>query len=150
VTSGRATFTVAGEELDAPAGSLVFVRNPETKRKAVAREVGTTIVTIGAKPGDAFEVMSWETTAEMWPLYESGDYEGAAAILRESLQAKPDPGVYYNLACMEALLGHPDEAVEHLRRAIDEPRFRELAASDSDLESIRDDPRLAELLSPKS
>jgi tetratricopeptide (TPR) repeat protein len=146
VSAGRATFTVGGQELDAPAGSLVFVRDPKTTRKAVAREAGTTILAVGAKPGEAFEVMGWESNAEMWPLYEAGDYEGAAAVLRAALEQQPDPGLYYNLACMEALLGEKDDAIEHLREAAGIPRFQELAASDSDLDSLRDDPRFASLL----
>jgi tetratricopeptide (TPR) repeat protein len=146
VTAGSATFTLADEDVDAPQGTLVFVQDPKTKRKAVAREAGTTILAIGAKPGEAFEVMSWEETAEMWPLYEAGDYEGAAAILRAALERDESPGMYYNLACMEALLGHPDEAVEHLGRALKEPRFREVAETDTDLDSLRDDPRFAALM----
>jgi len=146
VSSGRATFTVEGEEVDAPAGTVVFVRDPQTKRKAVAREPGTTILTVGAKPGEAFEVMNWESVAEMWPLYEAGDYEGAAAVLREALAREPEPAIYYNLACMEALLGQTEEAIEHLGHAAEEPRFREAAATDSDLDSIRNDPRFASLL----
>ena len=45
-----------------------------------------------------------------------------------------------DLACMEALLGHPENAIEHLRPALEEPRFKEAASTDSDLDSIRDDP----------
>ena len=146
VISGRVIFTVGGEEIDGPAGTLVFVRDPDTRRKAVAQEAGATILTIGAKPGEAFEVSSWEATAEMWPLYEAGDYEAAAALLRDALEREPDPGLYYNLACMEALLGRSDNAIELLGHVAEQPRFRELAATDSDLDSLRDDPRFTSLL----
>jgi quercetin dioxygenase-like cupin family protein len=149
VLSGRATFTVGEEEIDAPTGTVVFV-DPSTKRKAVARDPGTTILSVGAKPGEAFAVQTWEANAEMWPLYEAGDYEGAAALLRKALEEGPDPGLSYNLACMEARLGHSDAAIEQLRQVVDEPRFRELAPNDPDLESIRDDPRFTELLTPRS
>src|SRR5262245_31663731 len=44
VSAGHATFTLGGEEVDAPAGTLVFVGDPQTKRKAVAQEAGTTIL----------------------------------------------------------------------------------------------------------
>lgn len=147
VASGHATFTLDDEEVDGPAGTLVFLGDPRTKRKAVAKEPGTTILAIGAKPGEAYEVMSWEATAEMWPLYEAGDYEAASAILRSALESDPDDaGIHYNLACMEALMGRPDEAFEHLQHVANDPRFRETAASDSDLDSLRDDPRFATLL----
>jgi len=38
VLSGRATFTVDGERVDAPAGSILFVKDPATRRAAVADE----------------------------------------------------------------------------------------------------------------
>ncbi len=60
VASGHATFTVAGDEIDAPAGTLVFVRDPAVTRSAVAREAGTAVVAIGAQPGTAFEPSDWE------------------------------------------------------------------------------------------
>jgi tetratricopeptide (TPR) repeat protein len=150
VSAGHATFTVDGNEIDAPVGTALFVRDPQAKRKAVAREPGTTILTVGAKVGAPFEVSSWEATAEMWPLYEAGDYEGAAAVLRKALDHEPDAGLYYNLACVEALLGQTDQAIEHLSHVVDEPRFRETAMNDSDLDSLRDDPRFVELLSPRT
>ena len=146
VTKGHATFTVGGEEVDAPAGTFVFVSDPETMRKAVAKDEGTTILAIGAKAGEAYEVRAWEANAEMWPLYEAGDYEGAAAILHAALEREPDPGVYYNLACVEALQGHTEEAFAALEHVRGEPRFRELAANDTDLDSLRDDPRFTSLL----
>ena len=151
VASGHATFTLDGEEVDGPSGTLVFLGDTGTKRKAVAKEPGTTILAVGAKPGEAYEVMGWEANAEMFPLYEAGDYEGAAAVLRTALERDPDdPGLYFNLACMEALQGHADEALGALEHVRTEERFRELAASDSDLDSLRDDPRFAELLNPRS
>jgi tetratricopeptide (TPR) repeat protein len=145
VSSGHATFTLDGEEIDTPAGTLVFVE-PPTKRKAVAVEAGTTVMSIGAKAGEAFEVSAWEANAEMYPLYEAGDYEGAAAIIRAALERSPEPSMYYNLACMEALQGHTEEAFAALEPIKDEPRFKEMAADDSDFDSLRDDPRFATLL----
>src|SRR4051794_7294055 len=41
VLRGRAAFTVDGEEVDAPVGTLVFVRDPAAVRSAVAVEAGT-------------------------------------------------------------------------------------------------------------
>jgi len=60
VTSGRAAFTIAGEELDAAAGTLVFVPDPNTRRAAVAKEPGTAVIAFGATPGVAFTVSPWE------------------------------------------------------------------------------------------
>ena len=53
VLAGRATFTVAGEELDAPAGTLVFVRDPATRRAATAAEPDTTVLVVGGTVGKA-------------------------------------------------------------------------------------------------
>jgi hypothetical protein len=63
VLRGHATFTVDGVELDAPAGTLVVVRDPALVRSAVAREAGTAIVGIGAPPGRAFAPAPWEARA---------------------------------------------------------------------------------------
>src|SRR4051812_29940771 len=60
VVAGRATFSVAGEEVDAPAGTLVFVPDPEATRGAVAAEAGTTVLAAGGRPGDAYRPRSWE------------------------------------------------------------------------------------------
>ncbi len=60
VMSGHAVFTVDGETLDAPAGTLVFVRDPALIRSAVATVNGTSILAIGARAGAPFEVSRWE------------------------------------------------------------------------------------------
>lgn len=60
VVDGHATFTVGGEELDAPSGTVVFVKDPSVVRHAVARSAGTTILAIGATPGQVFTPSPWE------------------------------------------------------------------------------------------
>lgn len=60
VLEGHAAFTVDGEEIDAPRGTLVFVRDPALVRTAVGREPGTTVLAVGAAPGEVFEVSPWE------------------------------------------------------------------------------------------
>lgn len=60
VVDGHASFTVGGTELDAPRGTLVFVKDPAVVRHAIAREPGTTILAIGATPGKAFTPSPWE------------------------------------------------------------------------------------------
>jgi tetratricopeptide (TPR) repeat protein len=143
VIAGGAEFTVGGESTAAPRGTFVFVRDPQLRRKAVAKEPGTMILAVGAKPGEAFTPSQWEASAEVLPYFASGDYEKAKAILAESHRDDPtNAGVAYNLACAEARLGEADAAIEHLRLAVDlQPNFAELAMGDEDLASIRDDPR---------
>jgi quercetin dioxygenase-like cupin family protein len=60
VARGRARFSIDGEELDAPAGTFVYVPEPATLRSARAVEDGTSVIYLGAKPGEAFEISPWE------------------------------------------------------------------------------------------
>jgi hypothetical protein len=148
VLSGRATFTVDGEEVDAPAGTIVFVGDPGTRRAALAREDGTTVLVVGAPAGEAYTVGRWEPMAGFFDFYTRGDYEGGIAFLEDCLRRDPGyPGVLYNLACCESLAGRAAAAVEHLREALEaEPGLRESARDDEDFAPLRDDPRFEELL----
>ena len=142
VVSGHAVFTVDGEEVDAPAGTLVFLDDPAQKRHAIAREAGTTVLAIGGVPG-THEVSAWELFFPALPLLRIGDHEGAKAVIREGLEEKPGhPSLLYHLACAEALAGERDAALEHLNAAVAvAERFAGYAQNDEDLVSIRDDPR---------
>jgi hypothetical protein len=60
VASGHARFLVAGEEVGAPAGTFVFVPDPETVRGARALEDGTTVLAVGGEPGAPYTVSPWE------------------------------------------------------------------------------------------
>ncbi len=60
VAQGAARFEVAGETIEAPAGTLVFVRDPATARGAWAREAGTVLLVVGARPGTPYVVSDWE------------------------------------------------------------------------------------------
>jgi hypothetical protein len=59
VARGQATFTVGGEDVDAPEGTFVYVPDPDAVRSAVAR-AGTTVLCFGGAPGEAFSVSEWE------------------------------------------------------------------------------------------
>lgn len=142
VLGGHAVFTVDGVEVDAPAGTFVYLDDPVQRRKAVAREPRTTVLAIGGKPG-AHEISAWEHYFPALPHIREGDYAKARATIEEGLRAKPDePSLLYNLACVEALDGARDEALEHLRTAVVlRPELRQNAREDEDLAAIRDDPR---------
>jgi tetratricopeptide (TPR) repeat protein len=145
VVDGHATFSVGGDEIDAPAGTIVFVRDPAVQRGARAKEGGATILTVGAKPGEAFRISPWEVNAEIFPLFDRGEYAEVKRRLEPVVEANPQSaGSVYNLACAEAMLGERDAALEHLARAVElHPPFAESAREDDDLASIRDDPRFA-------
>jgi hypothetical protein len=142
VLGGHARFTVSGEEVDAPAGTLVFVRDPAARRSAVAAEPDTTVLVVGATAGQAFEPSPWEAWLEALPLYTATEYEGAANVMGRALERHPDnPNILYNLACCEALAGHRDDALGHLVRAAElEPRVPGWARDDADLDSLRGAP----------
>ena len=142
VTSGRAKFTVGGEDVDAPAGTLVFIRDPATRRGALAEEPSTTVLVVGGKRGDAYQVSPWEEFAAAWPHYQAKDYAKAIEIFQQGLEKYPDNASgLYNLACCESLAGERESALQHLRRAIErDEKFREYAKTDTDFDAIRDDP----------
>lgn len=139
VVEGSATFTIADETIDAPAGTLVFVRDPALRRGAVAQDPRTTILAVGAKPGEAFTPSAWEENAEIIPLFERGEYREAKERLEQALRRHPGAGgLLYNLACAESRLGEIDAAREHLSSAVEvHAGFAELAESDPDLEALR-------------
>jgi quercetin dioxygenase-like cupin family protein len=147
VFQGRATFELDGERVDAPAGTLVFAE-PGVKRTAFAEEDGTTVVVVGGKPGKAYEILGFEAWAPFNPLCEAGDYAEAADQARGAIEAQPEAaGAFFCLACCEALAGRADDAARHLRHALEQSeRLRGLARRNSDLDSIRDRPEIAELL----
>ena len=147
VTQGRAVFELDGERRDAPAGTFVFVE-PDVKRTAFAEEPGTTIVAVGGVPGKAYEVSGWEVWAPFRQLYEAGEYAAVADRARELTDSQPQYAVpLYNLACCESLAGRTDDALEHLRQAIElMDGMRSYARSDSDLDPIREEPAFKELV----
>jgi hypothetical protein len=142
VVAGHARFEVAGEEVDAPTGTLVFVRDPAARRSAVAVTPDTTVLVVGATAGQAFEPSPWEAWLEALPLYTARDFVGAADVMGRALERHPDnPNILYNLACCEALAGRRDEALTHLVRAGElEPRVPGWARDDADLDFLRDAP----------
>jgi tetratricopeptide (TPR) repeat protein len=147
VLQGRARFELDGEEVDAPAGTLVFAR-PGAKRTAFAEEPRTTVLALGGTPGKAYEPDGWEIWAPLNPLYQSGKYDEAADRGRELVEAHPEySNLVYNVACCESLAGRTDDAIEHLRLAIDRNQgLRKLVAEDSDLDAIRNEPAFKELV----
>jgi tetratricopeptide (TPR) repeat protein len=141
VMAGAARFTVDGREIDAPAGTFVFLPDPASRRKAIAVADGTTAVAIGGAPGEPYVISPWESGFIGSALLDAGDPEGAVAAVREAVEQDPEHAmVLYNAACIEARAGHHDEAVAHLRRAaeLEAEHVRQWADGDTDLDPIRD------------
>lgn len=90
---------------------------------------------------------------EVWApfneLYHAGQFVEVADRARDVLAANPQNiQLLYNVACCESLAGRPDDAIEHLRRAIElaPNEMRPMAAGDSDFAAIRDEPEFKELV----
>ena len=147
VVAGKATFTVDGETVDAPAGTMVFVQDPAARRKAVADEAETTILALGGKAGEAFESTNWERSAPALAFFATKEYDKAIEMLSQALEQFPDePTVLYNLACAESMAGKSADALAHLKRSVEHgERFRELARADTDFDPIRDEPEFQQL-----
>ena len=148
IAEGHATFNVNGERIEAPRGTLVFVRDPAAKRSAVAEEPGTTVIAFGGTPGKAYLVLP-EGFRTAFEAYNAKDYERSLELYKELLESDfpRKAGILFNLACNEALLGRTDEAIEHLKAAIEaDPQAAELARNDTDLDSVREDPRVQALI----
>jgi tetratricopeptide (TPR) repeat protein len=141
VHTGHAVFTVDGEEVDAPAGTLVYLDDVKQRRHAIAKEPGTTVLAIGGVPG-THEPSAWEYFFPALPAMRAGDYDTARRILEENLEEKDAPVLHYQLACVEALAGNRERALDELTVAVDaNERYRAAAKTDEDFASIRDDPR---------
>jgi len=146
VLDGRARFELDGEQVDAPAGTLVFVR-PGVRRTAFAEEAGTTVLAVGSTVGQPYHGGGWEVWAPFDPQYEAGEYDAVIEGARETLEASGYAAPLYNLACCEALAGKKDDAIGHLRVAIEKrPSLRDLAKEDTDLDPLRDEPAFKELI----
>jgi len=139
VASGRATFTLGDEEIDAPPGTVIFAP-PGTQRAATAAEPDTTVVVFGAKPGVPHKVSEWEDTFAAYAYLKLGDEEQGRKAIASALE-RDTWRSHYHAACFESLTGNPDQALEHLLRAVElDAKAREWAQDDRDLDSIRDRP----------
>jgi quercetin dioxygenase-like cupin family protein len=142
VLRGRARFTIGDDEHELGAGQLVFVRDPQLRRGAVALDDDTVVLAVGGKPGEAYRVSAWEAMFAAVPAAKEERWDEAIRLHEEALAEHPDyPPLLYNLACMEARGRRHVDALLHLRRAVElDPRWAERARGDSDFAAIRGEP----------
>lgn len=142
VLSGRATFTLDGDTLDAPAGTVVFIRDPDVVRHARAEEPDTQVLAVGGPRDGVYEPSAWEDFFAATRHRNAGDYDAYLAELEEVLERRPDhPAILYNVARAETLLGRDEAALAHLRRALElRPDWAEPAAKEDDFARLRDLP----------
>jgi tetratricopeptide (TPR) repeat protein len=150
IVAGRASFAVGGAEIDAPAGTVVYVPAVETRREARALEDDTAAVVIGAPAHRELPISPFEFWFTAEGPYNEGDYQRAIEIVSEGLTHWPDhPTMLYQLACYHALAGESDQALACLERAAAQtPDVLEWARGDSDLDSIRVHARFKDLVEP--
>ena len=148
VFAGSARFTVDGEDIHAQTGTVVFVRDPASKRKAVAAEDGTTIVSVGGKAGEAYEPLVWEVNAEVFELFARDQIEEAKEMVTAALDRFENrAALLYNLACAEARLGEIEPALGHLEEALAvRASLSDLARDDTDLDALRGEARFDQLV----
>ena len=60
VLDGKARFELDGKEVEAKAGSLLFIADPAVKRTAFALEPNTSVLVIGAAKDQVFTPSSWD------------------------------------------------------------------------------------------
>jgi tetratricopeptide (TPR) repeat protein len=79
-------------------------------------------------------------------------YEEAREQFAEILQSHPAADyALYGLAVLDAITGQVEECLDHLFQAIEaNPRNRLQARTDTDFQSMQDDPRFTELLYPET
>jgi hypothetical protein len=135
VVAGHAAFRLDGEELDAPQGTFVFVKDPAVRRQAVAVEAGTTVLVLGGDP--VFQPAGEEVMARVRAVLD--DPPAARALAEEGRrELGPTPGVTYAAALAAAAAGDHAEAARLLRSAIDAvPALADEADGDPILASAR-------------
>lgn len=148
VVQGSARFTVDGDEIEAPQGTAVFVRDPDAKRGAVATADDTIVLAVGGRRGEAYRLSPAMSAVGFYTAYQEKDYATALEATYKGLEAYPDNALLlYNVACMSALLGDRETALTALAESVSkwEP-YKELAREDDDFVSLRNDPKFVELI----
>ena len=137
VLRGRATFTLDGRDVDAPAGTFVAVTDPAVHRRAVAAEPGTAVLALGALPTFVPSDSEWIERAR--PHLRS-DPERAIAILEDLRVAKPDGPVAEVAATFIALARGDDSAARAALAGLvaRRPDLIGVLADDEDLEALLD------------
>lgn len=140
VVAGRAQFTIGEHQVDAPAGTVVFVPRPDQRRGGIALEDRTVVLAIGGWREEPYHSLPWEPIYLAQESTQEGDWAAAAEILqRESEQHLDTAIVQFRLACCHAQLGEHKTALRELRRAIEiDPAMRDRAASEEHLAPLRE------------
>ena len=143
---GRATFTLGDDEIDAPAGTIVFAR-PGTKRGAIAAEDGTAVLAVGAKPGVVFEPSPWEDIFAAFSYAQKGEVEKGRELITGSGRAAAGrvarPLQRRRATRSSTATRRPGSRCSSARTSSSPSRSPRRRAKDSDFDAVRDDPRVS-------
>jgi hypothetical protein len=148
VVQGSATFTVDGEQVDAPQGTAIFVRDPGVMRAAVATSDDTIVLAAGGPRDRAYRLTPAASAIGFWDAYRDKDYAAALEATKRGLETYPGNAyLLYNVACMESLLGNDEAALTALAESVAQwELYKAQAREDDDFVSLREDPRFVELV----
>jgi hypothetical protein len=131
VVSGRVTFEIDGDRLDAPAGTLVLVQRGE-RRFASAEESGTIVLAIGAPVGQAYRVAPWEYGSRAARARALRDIDELERVASEGVA---EYGEHVTMllaqACVAAQRSDFERARALLDRAYADPDFGEWAQAEA-------------------
>jgi hypothetical protein len=135
VLRGRATFTLDGKVVNAPAGTFVAVLDPSIHRRAVAAEAGTAVLALGALPTFVPSDSEWIERAR--PHLHS-DPARAIAILEDLRATKPNGPVADVAAAFIAIAKDDEPAARAALAALvaRRPDLVGVLAEDEELERL--------------
>jgi len=139
VVSGGVTFDIDGEQVDAPAGTVVFLPRPDARRGGIATEDDTVVLAVGGWPGKPYHSLPWEPIFLASEAMRQGDWAAAAETLeREAGEQRGSPFVRFRLACCLAEMGEHERALDELRQAIEsKPDLLSAAEKEEHMASLR-------------
>jgi hypothetical protein len=139
VVRGRAEFAVGEETLEAPAGTAIFLPDPEVRRAAVALADETVVLAVGGWRDRPYHSLPWEPIFLAEDLMRRGEWAAAVQTLeREAGDHRDSPFVRFHVARCRARLGEDTAALEELRRAIEKkPEMLQRAEQEESFEGLR-------------
>jgi tetratricopeptide (TPR) repeat protein len=139
-------FQAAFAELPPAADSMIFF-DMQDLLNPIRGMVDMLVDVVGA-PNDVYQSTDMPPEAGRLNLaavsaYRGGDFKQALALVKQAYDLAPRNSiVLYNLACFNALLGNRSEALSWLEKAVEGGFYApKQIASDSDLDSLRSEPR---------
>jgi tetratricopeptide (TPR) repeat protein len=133
VVRGAVRFSVGGDEVEAPAGTVLYLPDPQVRRSAVATEDESVVLAVGGWPDKPYRSLPWEPIFLAQEAMRAGDWASAAEIIeREAEHNRDHPRVRYRLAYCLARAGDRKRATEELRAATEKDPTLEERARDEE------------------